>query len=428
MRIAVLGFAAAAVSASLIFPAAVTASGFSIFEQGAKASGMAGAFAAQADDPSAMFYNVAGLAHQRRTAVMAGATLITFSNEFEGAEDAYPFGGKQFFEDHSFVPPNAYLVVPVGENATFGLGQFTAFGLRTDWADSARFPGRFISSDANLKTASIQPSFAMKTSDGRFAWGVGLEYRLSHVTLERYQAQPFIDRIYDVAKVRLDSDWNSGWGYTAGLLYRPNDEWSLGLSYRADMEIDYDGDATFTQIPTGNPQLDAIIGAGLPPNQGIRTTVSYPSILSAGIATTRIDGWTVEFDTVYTTWSEFDNLLVEFEDTPSANISLPEGWDDSFSFRLGGNRDVTENWDIRLGAVYDQTPQPLSGAGPLLPDADRYGITFGLGYEGEHWFFDASNMVLIFADRDTNGTNRDNFNGVYKSTANLLSLNAGYRF
>ena len=35
----------------------VDGAGFGVFQQGAKAMGMAGAFTAQADDPSAMFHN-----------------------------------------------------------------------------------------------------------------------------------------------------------------------------------------------------------------------------------------------------------------------------------------------------------------------------------------------------------------------------------
>ena len=57
---------------SLLIPATILAvggvafgSGFSIFEQGAKATAMGGAFVATADDPSAIFYNVAGIAQQR---------------------------------------------------------------------------------------------------------------------------------------------------------------------------------------------------------------------------------------------------------------------------------------------------------------------------------------------------------------------------
>lgn len=417
-------------STLVLFSASAFASGFSIFEQGAKATGMAGAFSATADDPSAIFYNVAGLAHQRRTQAMAGATIITFDAQFEGADDSYPFGGKAWFEDHTFTPPSMYAIIPIGDNATFGIGQFTAFGLRTDWADNETFPGRFIASDTNLKTASIQPSFAMKTRDGRFAWGAGIEYRTSHVTLSRYQAaiNPFTQRIADVARIRLDSDWSDGWGWNLGVMYRPNTAWSIGLNYRSELEIEYDGDATFTQIPTGFPQFDAIVASQLPPAQAITTSLTYPAFAHLGVATTRWDGWTVEFDTVYQSWSNFDQLFVEFAQTPQVNLVVPQEWDDSFSFRLGGNREVTENWDIRLGALYDQTPQPLESMGPLLPDADRVAVTYGLGYEGEHWFADFAHMILIFDDRDTAGQNRDNFNGEYSTTANLVGVNLGYRF
>ncbi|HVT04114.1 MAG TPA: outer membrane protein transport protein, partial [Thermoanaerobaculia bacterium] len=144
----------------LVSPA-VFASGFSIFEQGAKATGMGGAFAATADDPSAMFYNVAGIAQQRKTAALTGATIITFENEFRGSNDAFPgsgVGGR--YEDHVFTPPNVYAIVPIGENATFGIATFSGYGLRTNWEDANRFAGRFLAQDTNLKTVSIQPSFA----------------------------------------------------------------------------------------------------------------------------------------------------------------------------------------------------------------------------------------------------------------------------
>ena len=68
----------------LIVSGAAYGSGFSLFEQGAKATAMGGAFAATADDPTAIFYNVAGIAQQRKAAFMVGGTTINFSNEFTG--------------------------------------------------------------------------------------------------------------------------------------------------------------------------------------------------------------------------------------------------------------------------------------------------------------------------------------------------------
>src|SRR5438128_4763185 len=105
------------VVAALLTSGAAFGSGSSIFEQGAKATGMGGAFAATADDPSAIFYNVAGLAQQRHTAFSIGGTFINFSNEFVGdPNDAFSSGARGFYKHHTFVPPNAYAVVPLGGN------------------------------------------------------------------------------------------------------------------------------------------------------------------------------------------------------------------------------------------------------------------------------------------------------------------------
>jgi long-chain fatty acid transport protein len=416
------------VSASISF-----ASGFSIFEQGAKATGMGGAFAATADDPSAIFYNVAGIAYQRQLSVMTGGTSITFDNQFTGGTNSdYPGGGvKEFYRGHIFVVPNLYAVVPIGQNLTFGLGTFGAYGLRTDWANPGTYSGRFISQDANIKTISVQPSLAWKTSNDVFAIGVGAEYRRSHISLERNLSlpiNPFTLRITDIAHARLNSDWNNAWGYDVGLMFRPNKTWSLGLNYRSDMDIDYKGTAKFHQISTGIPPLDAAIKAGLPPDQDISTTVSFPATISLGIATTMCPTWRVEFDAVRATWSNFKSLDIDFKNASTPDLHIDENWRDTWSWRIGANHPVTDRWDVRLGAVYDENPQPLSGVGPLLPDADRVGPSFGLGYHGSHFSVDATELFLVFMKRDTAGKNVNNYNGTYKTTANLFAVNLGYHF
>ena len=422
----------AVICAVALMSANVFAAGYAIYEQGAKASAMAGAFSATADDPSAIFYNVAGIAFQRNLAATMGATWITFINEFDSSGYEFPGpGGNGGYEDHDFLIPTVYAVVPIGENLTFGLGQFTAFGLRTDWENGSTFSGRFISQDADLKTASIQPSLAWKTSNNKFAIGAGVEYRLAEVTLERNAGavNPFTQRIVDVAHVRLAADRSDDIGWNVGVLFAPSDKWRFGANYRSSMEIEFDGQADFTQIPTGNAQLDAIIAATrIPPDQNFTTSLPFPAITQLAVATGVIPGWTVEFDAVNMTWSEFDSLLVEFEQTPGQNIERHENWEDVWSYRLGADHPITDRWSVRLGALYDETPQPVEAVGPLLPDANRAAVTFGLGYKHGPWRFDLSEMVLHFEDRDTLGQSDDNFNGVYETSANLLTFNIGYSF
>lgn len=418
-------------AAMLVVSGAAFGSGFSIFEQGAKATGMAGAFAATADDPSAIFYNVAGIAQQRRAAFMLGGTAINFANQFTGdPRDPLTAGTTGHYRAHTFVPPNAYFVLPVGGNLSFGLGVFTPFGLRTNWAEP--WVGRFVSRDANVKTLSVEPAIAWQTSDGRFAFGVGAEYRRSHIMLNRNRGDinPFNGRISDTINAYLESDWNTAWGYNAGILIKPSEAFRIGLSYRGPMTINYDGRAHFTQIPTGTP-LDVLVASQVPPEQSISTSINFPATWSAGIATSALGhNWDTEFDVTHTTWSRFQSLDVTFGTTPALNFTRPQNWKDTNSFRLGGNKRVNDTWDVRLGVLYDQNPQPTSGVGPLLPDADRIGASFGIGYHRGPWMLDATEFVLHFKTRGTNmqSSPETNFNGTYKTDANLVSLNLGYRF
>lgn len=408
------------------------AAGFAIFEQGAKATGMGGAFSATADDPSAIFYNVAGIAYQRKAAAMAGGTLIGFRNEFTSEDYEYPGPGTtENYEDHLFTPPNAYFIMPIGENATFGFGVFTPFGLRTHWENQESFSGRFIAQDTNLKVFSAQPSFAWKTSNGKFAVGVGAEYRTSKVTLEKNLASvnPFTLQIADIGHVVLTSDeMNDAWGYNVGFILRPTETWSFGVNYRAPITIDYKGKADFTQIKTGNAQFDAIVATQLPPDQNIKTAIDFPDMLHIGIATTAIPTWTIEFDAVMTGWSEFQKLVVDFQNASTPDLVNNEQWKDAWSYRLGANKKVNDEWQVQLGVLYDETPQPVWNVGPLLPDSNRVGLSFGVEFTRGNWMLAMSDLYLPFEDRNTLGWNQDHYNGVYETTANLMSMNVGYKF
>lgn len=415
----------------LLLSASAFGAGFSIFEQGAKASGMAGAFVATADDPSAIFYNPAGIAQQRELSVLAGATFINFSNEFTGdPNSAFTSGTEGKYDRHTFVPPNMYAIMPIGENLTVGVGVFAAWGLRTDWADP--WVGRFVSRDADLKTTSVQPTIAWQTSDGRFAIGGGVEYRRARVILSQNIAlpfpNPFTGRITDIGNARLASDYGDDLGYNIGILFKPSDRIRLGASYRSEMDIELDGDADFTQIPTGFPQLDGLVAATFPQDDTISTTFPFPAVAAVGVAFSPTERVDLELDITHMTWSRFEALAVDFDDQPARSFVREQNWDDSSCFRLGANIEATADWDVRLGALYDQNPQPVEAVSPLLPDSDRIGATFGVGWHRGPFVVDVAAFVLHFKDRSTEGRNPEGFDGMYETDAVLWSFNLGYRF
>lgn len=406
-------------------------SGFSIFEQGAKASGMAGAFVATADDPSAIFYNPAGLAQQREMSVLAGATFINFTNEFTGDPNSeYTAGTEGKYDRHTFVPPNMYGILPIGDNLTVGLGAYSAWGLRTDWVDP--WVGRFISRDADLKTMSVQPTVAWQTSDGRFAVGGGVEYRRARVILSQNIPLPFLNpftgRVSDIGNARLASEYGHDLGYNVGILFKPSERFRIGASYRTEMDVDLEGEADFTQISTGIPALDQAVAATFPQDDQISTTLPFPAVAAIGVAFSPVPRVDLEFDITHMTWSRFEALDVEFVNQPARSFVREQNWEDASAYRLGANIEATPEWDVRLGALYDQNPQPVEAVSPLLPDSDRLGYTFGAGWHRGPFIADFAAFILHFKDRSTQGRNPEGFDGTYETDAMLWSFNVGYRF
>lgn len=420
--LATVAFLASAVP---VFPA-----GFSIFEQGAKATAMGGAFAAQADDPSAIFYNPAGLGFQDHYSLLVGTTLITDTHgTFDGANPIPGVGDHETLHKTPFFPTHLYLVAPLTSNLKFGIGVFTPFGLGIRWNNPETFSGRHIAQNTFLQTISIEPVFAWRVTS-TFSIAAGAEYRTSNVKLEQDQAavDPFTLSADDVAHVKLTANNGHSWGWNAGFLWKPVPAFSIGASYRAAMNIHYDGSAKFTQRLTGDPQFDQLVAAQLPSTIPARTAISYPAVADGGVAYHFIPaGVTIEADAVWSEWSKYKNLDIIFPGGQAPNLYRVTNWSNSWSYRAGIEKKFSAI-ALRAGYVYDQTPQPDREVAPILPDANRRGYCLGVGYDTEGLGIDLADMYLPFADRNTHGKSQDNFNGTYKVTANLFGLDLRLSF
>src|SRR5881396_2893378 len=62
-----------------------SAGGLSFTEQGAAASGKANAFAGEANDPSAIFYNPAGITQLPGTQLMIGTSIVYLHSDFRSS-------------------------------------------------------------------------------------------------------------------------------------------------------------------------------------------------------------------------------------------------------------------------------------------------------------------------------------------------------
>jgi len=395
------------------------AAGFSIFEQGAKAMGLAGAFTGQADDPSALFHNVGGLAFLDKQAFQVGVTLINVSeSDFQGVEPFPGVGVTESVDTSIFTPAHFYWVRPIKDRINFGLSFNSPFGLAVEWDNPETFSGRFISTDAELVTFDISANLGFQLTDN-FGIGIGVIGRSSKVGLERFapSVNPFNQTVFNAAFVDLESDLDFGVGFQIGILHKVGTAFSWGLSYRSTIDIDYSGDGRLTQISSGNPQLDAVVASRLPfdTRLPIETSIEFPDSANLGISVGLTQNTRLNADIIWTGWSSFDQIDLRFLTAPELSTVIREDWEDVYSYRLGLAYRSTKGRDWRFGYLRDETPQPDASVGPLLPDANRSGFTFGVGLK--HW--DLSLMYLLF-DQRTSRTNDDGFFGTYDTEAVLL--------
>jgi long-chain fatty acid transport protein len=106
------------------------AGGTEIPNQGAAAAAQAEAFMAQADDPSAIYYNPAGITQLHGTVASAG--IYALFPEWTFHADA---GDGQVMDLPSYLP-HSYLVSDFGlERWRVGLGVNNVFGMNEDWGN-----------------------------------------------------------------------------------------------------------------------------------------------------------------------------------------------------------------------------------------------------------------------------------------------------
>jgi long-chain fatty acid transport protein len=403
------------------------ASGFQLNEHGARAMAQGGAFAARANDLSAMYFNAAGLAYQNGLGAYVGGTMILPRTSFTS-----PGGKSTDMVNQTFVIPGIYVGYGMDNGLAFGVGFNAPFGLGTEWPEG--WDGRRTSLKTDLQNFAINPTIAYKVSDELLV-GVGVSYVFSSVKLSynfgTYSSLAPPTPATTDAKVALDATGNA-MSFNAGVIYKPMPAMSVGASYRHSTKIDYEGNAVFS-----NTQALANF---FPGGTG-KSTIKTPNQFFVGVSYDVAKSLTLEADYQWIGWSTYDSLGVILPDGPTFPLtgkplqtSSKNGkdWADTYMIRVGGEYRCNE-LSLRLGFIYDASGQPNRTVEPILPDANRVEGTIGIGYAlTEKLSIDVAYQIILFSDRTVTGPaptgDLNAFPGTYKSSANLFGLSFGYQF
>jgi long-chain fatty acid transport protein len=387
------------------------AAGFRLPDQDAAAMGMAGAFVGQADNPSAAWYNPAGITDFDGTRISAGIIAIYPVLSHENAN-----GSTDVSERSVFLPPQLFATNKVNDRVSLGLGITSPFGLSTDWSATSATSG--VATFSMVKTIDINPNVAYRMSDS-LSVAIGIDYMKLQATMEKMLAPTML--------FRLTGD-GSGVGANVGIKYKANEQLNLGLSYRTAITVKVDGNANVVGLPftITNPA---------------QTEITLPALLQAGVSFKASDKLTINTDLEYTWWSTYDRLVVQSNTLlaltgGATNTSIDEkDWKNTWTIRIGGQYRLSDQWKLRAGYVYDQSPVPTDRFDTRVPDSDRQGLTVGTGYASGNITIDTAYMYLRFKNRTITNSLADDatptpnaLDGTYKGTAHLVGITIAYKF
>ena len=389
----------------ILWPLQAWAAGYGVYEWSARGNALGGAMVARDGDPSSVAYNPAAITDLPGNQIQIGATAIapmaTMDVHEAGLED-------MDFDDSVWGLPTMYYTRQLSDNYWFGIGMFSRVGLGTDYEDQDTWAGRYNCSHAAIKSVSITPNLAMKFSDAfSLALGVDATYLdFSYdTTIDANKVltrnNPSDDNDPSTTSTDIFQEISAdGWAYgiNLGARYRPFDWLAFGVLWRSEIQLTVHGDADFTQKGVVSPSRILLN------DTEVSGTEPVPESFTMGVMVKPVDRLSLEFDAVWTKWSAYETLIIEYDDPLFGSLSEAKGvkkWSDTWRFQFGAEYALTDYLDLRAGYVYDQSPVNDDYEDYAVPCTDRQIVTLGAGWKiSDVWTVDASYGYLWMKDRD----------------------------
>jgi long-chain fatty acid transport protein len=378
-------------------PLPALALGSRIPNQDAAAIARGNAFVATADNPSAIYYNPAGISQLEGQNLQVGS--LFYLNIYADYESP---AGERTKNITKIIPvPQLHYTLSIKDQPlTLGLGIYAPFGLGMEWPDNASFRNAGI--EAKLNYITVNPVVAWKPHP-TLSIAVGPTFNYSDATLRQGVAiSPF--------QLKFEGD-DLAYGYNAGILWQPHPQWSFGAKYFSQTALNYDGTASF-----------APAAPFLPPPMHTKTHLDFPQMVSAGISFRPTTNWNFEVDIDWTDWDRVRNAVIDGIGTLTLN------WHSSFFYEFGVTRQLGKGYFASVGYFFSEASTPDRNYTPLVPDTDLHVGSAGFGHKGPRWTWALAGQIIGGSFRTVSGNVDPTVNGKYRLFTPTVSFSVGYQF
>ncbi len=371
-------------AAVLAVASAAFGSGFSLYEPSTVSHAMGGALVGRAMDASANYNNPATLTDLTNIEVTVG--FVTEHPRCQVRVMRNHVGmGDQNMDPGLFWLPHFQLAVPLPYGFAFGLGGSAEYGLGTLYDDNWAM-------DWNTRQTDVQgyvlnPNLAYKITD---SWSLGLGARWLYFDFEQTK-DPITPSGPVAYRMKGDNRFESV-GWQVGMKYDILDNLSVGVVYKAPIEVNVRG--TSSARPLNTTLANAATAMALCGSADASLTL--PQSVSAGVNWDITPKWHLGFAASWTQWSEFDTLV--FNVKPQRNpVKLQ--WNDTWRASLGAAYDFADDWTAMMSYTFDMDCC-LDGKqdSAMLPPAHRNILGAGLRWRCWRGLELALSYACIFTD------------------------------
>lgn len=218
--------------------------------------------------------------------------------------------------------------------------------------------------------------------------------------------------------MELQDDVN--YSYNVGVMYKPKETITIGLTYRSECEADFEGDVMLNGVKKSDVTMN----------------YNHPQQLQAGVRYQPHDKFSIECDVVWTDWSVNKEQLTVIETGLPVTLinGIPSSvseedfsrkWEDTKQLRFGMEYKVSDMITVRGGYFYDPTPIPDNTLDMQWPDADKKTYSLGAGFNFGRYTIDVVTQYIDIEKARQIGGESVNLNNSFQG--NVVSASAdGY--
>jgi long-chain fatty acid transport protein len=262
--------------------------------------------------------------------------------------------------------PSFFYVRKLSDKWRFGFSVVAPLGGETDYGSN--FVGRYAAYKITLMGVGLSPSFAYKVND-KFSLGAGISILYTLFEQETAISQgPFPDG-------NLKMDELTDWGYQPflGLTYYITDKTMLGVTYRAEADVDLEGDLKFTNLVGPTPTVNSV-----------KLSWKNPQWLELGIRHELDNGLMIAVNGGWQEWSAFSNNrividLAKINTNPT--VTLDRKFDNTWHAGIAIGR-TTADKSFSFGFSYDSSPVSDADRTVDLPFDEIYKFSGAYGWKG----------------------------------------------